>query len=109
MRPLALLALLASCQAPDRWHTSVARGEADIDSHKIDFEEESTSIEVGISGPIGFTKKVSPPPPMPPYQPPQEPAGGGLPITELVLLLSGAGIWKGSEYGMAKYRSRRKA
>lgn len=63
----APLVVLASCQGPDRWSTSVARGEGTAGSSKVDFDTEETTLEIGISGPIGRPATVSrytPPPPV---------------------------------------------
>lgn len=68
MRVFAIALLAAGCRGPDRWHTSVARGQGDISSPKADFDTEETTLEIGVSGPIG-----SPPdrryPVMPVYAP----------------------------------------
>ncbi len=54
MKILAIPVLaLASCRGPDRWSTSVARSEGSAGSSKVDFDTEETTLEVGISGPIG--------------------------------------------------------
>jgi hypothetical protein len=101
---------LVACQGPDRWHLSGSRGESDYSGLKgLSIDEDSHSIEVGVSGPLGFREEAKAPPAMPQYQPQPAPVDGdsGLPLMELLLLLGGAGALKGSEYGLAKYRQRR--
>lgn len=109
----ALLALTAlGCHAPDRWHTSLARGQGDIDGMGWhDFDQETTTLEVGVSGPLFASPKAEPcpPPPMPrpiPLQLDGAPSGGdgGIPWIELILLLSGAVAGKGAEVGVKKIR-----
>jgi len=106
------LSLLASCGTPDRWNAGVSRGQGDIEGHseKLDFDTEETRFELGISGPLGFQEKRTPPP-MPAYTPAPAPApsDGGIPLEEILLILTGAGAWAGQGYARQKYRQRRGA
>lgn len=76
-----------------------------------DFEQETTTLEVGVSGDLGFKK----PDPIPvivqqPYQEVPAPTptdDSGLPLMELLYIVIGAGAWKGQEVARAKYRQRR--
>ncbi len=112
MRALLVSLLLVSCQAPDRWHTSVYRGEGEINGEGWhDFDEETATLEVGVSGPLGFAKsapRLAPPELCPaPSAPAQAPADDGLPLEELLYLVIGAGAWKSSEFGWTKYKQRK--
>lgn len=113
MRWLFLL-LLASCAAPDRWNMGVSRGSGDIDgSGWHDYDLEETTLEVGISGPIGRPAAERPPPPCPPsYTPAKTPAptdDGNLPLQELLYVAIGAGALGGGQMVRKTYRNRRQA
>ena len=112
----ALLALaVAGCQGPDRW--SVTGGStlgAGLDSaYHGERDFESQYLELGVSGPLGFSQergrlRTDPcpdPTPSAPTGPPIE--SGGVPWAELLILASGAAAMKGGEYGYRKVRSRR--
>lgn len=70
------LAFLA-CQGPDRWNSSISRGQGDASSPKVDFDTEETRLEIGVSGPIGRAPTTSRPMPAWTPQPVVEPAAPG--------------------------------
>jgi hypothetical protein len=66
-----------ACQGPDRWNSSISRGQGDASSSKVDFDTEETRLEIGVSGPIG--RAPTPTRPMPAWTPAPvvEPAAPG--------------------------------
>lgn len=106
------LLLLTSCQGPDRWSTSVARSDGEIDGYgRHTYDTEATTLEVGISGPLWSAPapRPAPPPAIEFSKPKPVPAEeGSIPWTELALILGGAAGLKGTEMGYRRVRRRTK-
>lgn len=105
---------MSSCQTADRWNMGIAKGRGDIDAASgfKDYDLDETTLEVGISGPLGFAPsplKTDPPPYYYPEIPADEPDDEGLPVSELMYLVVGAGMLGGGQYARTKYRQRRSA
>jgi hypothetical protein len=113
VKALALLALsAASCAAPDRWNTSVSRGDGELEGYGHDYDSSDTRLEFGVSGPLAWCEppRIAPPPqpqPMTVAEPISAPSGGGeqdLPWAEILYIAIGAAGIKGSEIGYRRLR-----
>ena len=122
MRALALCLILSGCSTPDRYFTSVSRGDGEIELPKgSNLETEEYRLEVGVSGAIGAAPAASRPSRLPPQPsmnrdasatPPTAESESGIPWEALLILLSGLGLGEGTRYGTKKaraYKAKRKA